>query len=195
MLVDFSVSLTQNLISRWMCYMKFTIAVQQNPLSRTTHPTPLKRILSSVRYWGMTRTLTSKNLSGMAVTWLSFRESFSTEVKNLGWSPLVAERGVRLLRLLDERSRETSRSVSWASLSLLESSVNHSQVLLNMSLSFSLHIKNEFTLIYIIIINTLKMLKDNAFINPYILKNIKIITNLQILEKLKLWSLIKITIS
>ena len=126
MFVDFSVTLTPKFISWWMCYMKFTTAVQQNPPSRTTHPPPLKRILSSVRYWGMTRILTSKNLSGMAVSWLSFRESFSTEVKNLGWSPLVAERGVRLFRLLDERSRETSRSVSWASLSLLESSANHS---------------------------------------------------------------------
>ena len=29
------------------------------------------------------------------------------------------------------------------------------------------------------------MLKDNAFINPYILKNIKIITNLQILKKIE----------
>ena len=109
--------------SKILCIQKRWTA---NPPSPTIHPPPLKRFHSSFRYRGMTGLLTSKNLSGMAVSWLSFRESFSTEVKNLGWSPLVAERGVRLFRLLDERSRETSRSVSCASLSLLESSANHS---------------------------------------------------------------------
>ena len=145
-----------NILHEILCFpepVKFCLSTnteQQPHPPSPPKPPPLKRFHSdkSFRYRGMTGLLTSKNLSGMAVSWLSFRESFSTEVKNLGCSPLVAERGVRLFRLLDERSRETSRSVSCASLSLLESSVNHSYVLLNMSLSCSLHIKNEFSLIH-----------------------------------------------
>lgn len=67
---------------------------------------------------------TSKNLSGMVVMRLSVRASFSMEEKNRRWWFLVSERWCSDWMPLDERSSDTNRSVSYDSLSLLDSSVN-----------------------------------------------------------------------